>query len=208
LNQRLWQNNRRRRRNQYDNRGKIWGSINKAVALFIHIPKTAGGSLKRSVPEKIVCPAHYTAREAREMFSTQDRWDELFKFAFVRNPWDRMVSWYEFHFGNHWGDYRRYSFTEWVENGLQHHWKVPYNPLVMSNFLDNEAGDMMLDEVFRFEELAAAYQTLQDKLDFDMDLVHVHASTRKPYRLYYTRNTEQIVANAFAKDIERFGYEF
>lgn len=64
--------------------------------VFIHIQKTGGLSveecLKGAVPDAThYPPRHMGARHARKILAD---WDERFAFAFVRNPWDRLVSWY------------------------------------------------------------------------------------------------------------------
>jgi Sulfotransferase family len=69
---------------------------------FIHIPKCAGSSIhralgnlhaQRSLPVgKPRYHKHAKATKVREVLGPA--WDECFKFAFIRNPWDLMVSSY------------------------------------------------------------------------------------------------------------------
>jgi hypothetical protein len=68
--------------------------------VFIHIPKCAGSSIhralgvlhaQRSLPVgKPKYHKHAKAATVREVLGPA--WNECFKFAFIRNPWDLMVS--------------------------------------------------------------------------------------------------------------------
>src|SRR5215218_4648814 len=65
--------------------------------LFIHIQKTGGSSIAEALKQKIpdvteVFGTHDSALRARAALESE--YSRLFKFAFVRNPWDRLVSWY------------------------------------------------------------------------------------------------------------------
>src|SRR5881275_1899076 len=65
--------------------------------LFVHIQKTGGetvGSiLKKNVPDTRPFGAKHDFASSGKL-KLGETWDNYFKFAFVRNPWDRLVSWY------------------------------------------------------------------------------------------------------------------
>ena len=65
--------------------------------LFIHVQKTGGASfghiLKSNITDtKSALRQHANAIEAKQYLG--NAWDEYYKVAFVRSPWDRLVSWY------------------------------------------------------------------------------------------------------------------
>lgn len=68
---------------------------NPPRAEFIHLEKNAGTSIRKVLKDYIHDRPHRTASELREHLSPS-YYDKVFKFAFVRNPWDRMVSMYNF----------------------------------------------------------------------------------------------------------------
>ena len=71
--------------------------------LFIHIPKTAGMSITETLNQSFGLPEyddvnyekiaeqHYLLRDLEE----KEALDDYFIFSIVRNPWDRMVSEFE-----------------------------------------------------------------------------------------------------------------
>src|SRR5215207_236526 len=64
--------------------------------IFIHIQKTGGDTVSRLLSESVPDILHLNAKHgfAVDAVKHLDDWNNYFKFAFVRNPWDRLVSWY------------------------------------------------------------------------------------------------------------------
>tara|TARA_B100000035_G_scaffold236307_1_gene204570 strand:+ start:319 stop:600 length:282 start_codon:yes stop_codon:yes gene_type:complete len=81
--------------------------------------------------------------------------------------------------------YHRLSFTEIL------------NPICDMSFIG------------RFENLQHDFNIVCDKIGMpQQQLPHVYKTDHKHYTEYYDDETRQIVAERYAKDIERFGYKF
>lgn len=189
-------------------------------AIFVHIPKCAGLALSKAV---FGCRggAHIPVETYRLAFSRAE-YRSFFKFAIVRNPWDRVVSAYHFltDGGLGAGDERlaartvaRYgSFGEFVEGYFQSpdfedalHFRPQFRFLCLT-----PASPPEVDYVGRFETLPEDFARICTRLGVEVPLAHVNRGRSRPkgYRPLYTDRTAAIVAEAYARDIELFGYAF
>ena len=66
--------------------------IDKYKTIFIHIPKNAGTSIKTFFECKEFYNKHRTIDQIKK--ENIKAYDSYKKFTIVRNPYDRMVSWY------------------------------------------------------------------------------------------------------------------
>ncbi|MEM7008434.1 MAG: sulfotransferase family 2 domain-containing protein [Thermodesulfobacteriota bacterium] len=202
--------------------------------LFIHIQKTAGRSFEAVLKEHIPDLESYRGTHDHALWAKDelgDEWSDYYKVAFVRNPWDRLVSWYTMIrekgtmtlykkvFGaRRYNDLTQYvlanadSFEDFLYkcrdtiDDIDGRKSILYNQL---DYVSDEKGDLLVDFVGRFEDLANDSQVVFDGLGLEnVSLPHKNSSKHKNYRTYYTDETKEEVSKMYSKDISYFGYEF
>lgn len=188
----------------------------KRSYIFIHIPKTAGGTITKVMDD--FRPIGDTHSHTREVLSKLLYGPEsYFIFSWVRNPWDRLFSMYKFRTSR---DKRDISFEEWFQEDLQsveiEKEQTPNDePLIpnlmkpQSNWLKDSNGMLLTDFVGRFENLHEDYEQLCNILGLKKKtLPHVHKTREANYRDYYTPYLRDFVEYHFHEDIERWNYKF
>jgi hypothetical protein len=207
----------------------------KKSFLFIHIQKTAGNSIRRALEDAIpdvddFLGTHDPASAARRYLGAE-AYQSFFTAAFVRNPWDRLVSWYTMirqGGSKPWPWSRpiiepeprlwRYvqetssSFDEFVHRCTAEIDDVDGTKSFCWNqvdYLSDESGRLIVDFIGRYENLAADTARLFERLAVDPPRVpHLNPSKHRHYSAYYSAETAEVVRARFRRDIEAFGYEF
>jgi chondroitin 4-sulfotransferase 11 len=180
--------------------------------VFIHINKTAGTSIGKAIGLPV--KHHQTAREVIAMVG-KDKWDKAYKFTLVRNPWDKVVSHYEYRLKRNKTEVasRNISFPEWVKKTYGQD-KDPFyynNPKSFQpqvEWLKDDEDKISVDFVGKFESINEDFNQIKSVIGLDAELPHLNASKRAGYQTYYDDETREIVAHWFREDIEVFGYHF
>jgi hypothetical protein len=192
--------------------------------LFVHIPKTAGNSiqsvLRNYSEDEIVAlraeqdgierfglrnpnykiKKHSTLVEYRAALG-EARFRDLYKFTCVRNPWDRMVSYY-FRPARHVEGWDRKEFRKLILKALS-----------VTDYLrlDKREADPFgnMDYIIRFENLPDDFRAVSARLGIPAaQLPLYNRSNREHYSKYYDEELCELIRKRFTPEIERFGYAF
>ena len=192
--------------------------------LFVHIPKTAGNSIQSILRDysedelvalrgeqdgierfglrnpKYKIKKHSTLAEYKAALG-EVQFGDLYKFTCVRNPWDRMVSYY-------------FTPTQSPETWDRKQFRRIISKAVsVADYLRLDQGKedpfSNVDYIMRFENLADDFRTVCGTLGISpTTLPRYNRSSREHYSKYYDDELRELVCARFAAEIERFGYIF
>ena len=195
--------------------------------LFTHVSRTGGTAivdcLRGSLPDcKSILGQHAALAEARAVLG--DDFAQAFKFAFVRNPWDRFVSWFALI-----GQATRTDETELARlaDPESAHWKrfdaflekwaaketqidgVRRRELSQWAQLVDAEGVLLTDDFGRFESLAEDAVRLFARAGIaSLTLPKMNSSRHHHYSAYYSAFGRELVEHAFPEDVVQLGYRF
>jgi hypothetical protein len=210
-----------------------WRMLLSNSFLFIHIDKSAGTSIQRGLQPHafprvdsrlrrrlvllgglnrlglhrlVEFPEHVTARVVQNCLPPAT-YAGLYKFAVVRNPWDRLVSRYAQLLRNPDQPSRH---TDKAVNGFEDfvRWEIARNKSHQHTYVCDANGKMIVDFIGYFERLEEDFAKICGRLQVNASLPKANSSKHEDYRSYYTPATRELVAEHYRRDIESFGYDF
>ncbi|MBU7583989.1 MAG: sulfotransferase family 2 domain-containing protein [Nostoc sp. TH1S01] len=137
----------------------------------------------------------------------EEMFKSYFKFAFVRNPWAWQVSLYEYSKRKK-GHHQREMMNKFLDFNEYIHWRVENEVRYQTDVLLNKQGKFGLNYLGRVEDIDKDFEFCCKQLNIQAVLPKHNVSVTKDYRTYYSEKTAQMVAEAFQKDIDNFGYDF
>lgn len=149
---------------------------------------------------------HISLEQLRKFMDPQ-KFAEYFKFAFVRNPFDRFVSYCSF-ITREGGAFKR-DPRKVMRRMLAEppHGHVLFQP--QHSFLVDADRKLLTDYVGRVESMQQSFEFIASKIGIPaVQLEKVNATDRAAYREYYDQELIDGVARLYADDLELFGYDF
>ena len=205
--------------------------------IFVHIPKTGGTAMALALESRAkkddmmlgdTPKAVNRRRRLRDVQARGRLWkhatladidglvtpaqmDGYFCFTLVRNPWDRMVSYY------HW--LRAQGFDHPAVRLAQELDFSPFlnHPVTVASlraappphYMTDAAGQVRCNCYIRLEHFAEDSADLRAHLGFDVALDRINASDRgRDYRAYYGESDSQLVAEICGFEVNALGYTF
>lgn len=205
--------------------------------IFVHIPKTGGTAMALALEDRAKADdimigdtpkavkrrgkikgietagrmwKHSTLADAEGLI-TRAEMNEMFTFTLVRNPWDRMVSYY------HWlksQDFEHPAVALAKSKGFSGFLNAP---LTQSTFRKNPYASYMVDGAghthadlyIRLEHLEDDIAPLAAHLGFTPIVPIANASARpRDWRGFYTELDAELLADLCGDDINAHGYGF
>ena len=190
--------------------------------VFVAIPRTASSSMLHkligysgSQPEPV-----FNHATISQILSWCPDARNYYKFCFIRNPWDRLLSMY-----HDMVEIRksRYSsnilcakhlletykdFNDFVAHFENSHWRYDVHFAPQVDFI-YEHGLNIMNFVGRYEYYNDDCKRLEWILKTTFIETPVHRKTsHKPYQEVYNDNSRDVVSRLYSKDISEFGYAF
>ncbi len=202
--------------------------------VFVHIAKNGGQSIKqillpytikgsrsttarliskfpfRQEPEQLYYPPHASAQWLRRRIGAE-RYDRAFSFAIVRNPFDQMVSRYEYirlkatHHAHEAAN--RLGFKEFLKYQKRRNLNY-FRPQL--SYVSEGGGSVIVSKLYRFEDFDNVLPDVCQRLGLPApeSVPHKNPSKRESLVKYYDDETIDMIRKSFRADLETFGYEF
>lgn len=208
-------------------------SASKSI-IFTHIPKTGGTSIEKAFGQVIQDSKgkHATIERIKDHLLEQKKenyYKEAFKFTIVRNPFDQLYSFWNYHV-NIIGDITIFTFEKDFNDFLknldlknksvalsqiykQDEQAVFQGRIVWGQLFQKQYAyigkNLQLDFIGRFERLHQDFELIKKITNVKIHLPHLNnASKKKPYWMRYDKKGREIAEELLEEDLKTFNYRF
>ena len=194
-------------------------------AIFLHIPKTGGSSIedffdkqdrnyKNFYPDVVwglkdrKYTQHCNYEEIKKHYNGENNIESYFKFTFVRNTWDRLLSAFSYLNPNpkkeNFCKFIKYKCDKIINGKIEEcdHYNTQLHYVLQNN-------KEFLNYVGRFENIQEDFKKICKELCIECRKLPIsNKSLRGNYKDYYDEKTITLVGDVYKKEIEYFDYKY
>ncbi|MDW2309491.1 sulfotransferase family 2 domain-containing protein [Vibrio sp. 1075] len=181
----------------------------KKKTIFIHIPKVAGTSINKAIYGRTL--GHYTSNQVKSAFP--QLFSDCYKFAVIRDPYERIYSAYKFAKVGKTNDMGVYkpkqyqikdfdSFEMFLKNWLpkQNLAKSDFIFRPQVSFITNGYGELLVNDVFLLSDL----KSLETRFGVNFKNHNSTGGRFEMENVYHDESMKKIVSDLYSDDIELF----
>ena len=189
--------------------------------IFIHIPKTAGSSIEHLLRDEGKYELdfigvrngrsthHYMGIELKMIL--KELYPAYYKFSFVRNHYDRLISEYFWCRINNVGHKFNKTFDEfldYVEDIIKN--KKFFKPIENDHFIPQYSflffnNKLIVNNIFKYEDIETVGPLIKKRLKIKTSLQHLNKSVKNEITL--TQDQKDRIYNLYKIDFETFNYD-
>lgn len=198
--------------------------------IFIHIPKTGGNSITTSLKKYAIDNISLSKYDGKQynsiaVHNSKDKiykhsmlnvyekrgYDlhKYFKFSIVRNPWDRISSFFQYNIKT-----KYYPSINTMDKLIKHLRGLNDEQLGLYPQLDyfkNLNGEIVIDYIIKFDNLQEGFNIVCDNLKIErviLQKINESSNSKINYQTQFNELQKELIYNIYKEDIEYFKYEF
>lgn len=207
---------------------------NKTNFIFFHLYKCGGNSFRKVITDLKIPTNEWggvhglplDVKKHYELNVGMDKFENLFKFTFIRNPFDFLVSTYFYgkSYPNHFmhrpiveNNMTMEEFVLYYSNVRLEHQNPSKRPfgsnkvVTFKDWLLDENGNEIMDYVGKLETMDKDIKVIFEKLNLPISkapIINVNPNRDKDYRKYYNDKSRALVESAFDWSLRKYDYTF
>lgn len=199
--------------------------------IFFHLYKCGGMSMRKFIQENSeetyeIQGGHSLPIDMKRQFEyegNQKKYDDYFKFTFIRNPFDFMISvlFYAKTYSDHYMHYDAVNmdverfipyYMNFRDVNLQQEREMFGSNRVVT-FKDwlIKDGQLLVDFVGKLENINEDLKVVSEKIGIDsseIPFINENNNRSKDYRQYYNSNSKKMIEKYFGWELDYFKYTF
>jgi hypothetical protein len=180
----------------------------KRKFIFVHIPKTAGTSVKNALK----LPSKGADHSVPTYMVHKKTWEKYYTFAIVRNPIKRFISSYNYHTGSDYQGSLINKYPDLHSFSIEKYFKLvskdPNFLTPQSEYVRHHFSDKPMDMICRFENLNEDMRKVFKKLKIKAELPHLNISKgSKEHPILKNKSFMKKVLKFYKEDFKVLDYE-